>query len=142
MAAAVDIGYVAGHLGLDQPVLTTLTTEPTADLVATLLQAVAAKAHEFDTLYAEKLQTDIELENAVRSSESRSQTFKATADKALKDVEEARQHLKEEGKRAPNCVTDSVCRVLTMTSPQRPNASLSRTNCRFSRARTPITMRT
>ncbi|KAF4460417.1 hypothetical protein FALBO_12811 [Fusarium albosuccineum] len=98
MAAAVDTGYIAGHLGLDQPVIATLTTEPTADLVATLLQAVAAKAHEFDTLYADKLQTDIELENAVRSSETRSQTFKATADKALKDVEEARQQLKDEGK--------------------------------------------
>ncbi|KAK7397742.1 Protein mlp1, partial [Neonectria punicea] len=95
-AADVDIGYIAGHLGLDQPVLGTLTTEPTVDLVTTLLQAVAAKAHEFDTLYAEKLQTDIELENAVRSSETRSQTFKATADKALKDVEEARQQLKDE----------------------------------------------
>ena len=67
----------------------------------TLLQAVAAKAHEFDTLYAEKLQTDIELENAVRSSESRSQTSKATAEKALKDVEEARRKLKEEGTTAP-----------------------------------------
>ncbi|KAM5341605.1 hypothetical protein ACJ41O_014636 [Fusarium nematophilum] len=95
-AAAVDVAYIAGHLGLDQPVLTALTTEPTVDLVATLLQAVATKAHEFDALYAEKLQTDIELENAVRSSETRSQTFKATADKALKGVEEARQQLKDE----------------------------------------------
>lgn len=97
-AAGVDVGYVAGHLGLDQPVLTTLTTEPTAELVATLLQAVAAKAHEFDTLYADKLQTDIELENVVRSSENRSQASKSTTEKALKDVEEARQKFKEEGK--------------------------------------------
>lgn len=97
-AAGVDIGYIAGHLGLDQPVVTTLITEPTAELVATLLKAVAGKAHEYDTLYADKLQTDIELENAVRSSETRSQASKSTADKALKDVEEARQKLKEEGK--------------------------------------------
>ncbi|OAA51540.1 filament-forming protein [Metarhizium rileyi] len=95
-AAGVDVGYVAGYLDLDQPVIATLTTEPTAELVATLLQAVAAKAHEFDTLYADKLQTDIELENAVRSSESRSQASKSTTEKALKDVEEARQRLKEE----------------------------------------------
>ncbi|RFU81256.1 tetratricopeptide, mlp1 mlp2 [Trichoderma arundinaceum] len=95
-AVDVDVGYIAGHLGLDQPVVATLTTQPTVDLVATLLQAVAAKAHEFETLYAEKLQTDIELENAVRSSETKSQTFKGTAEKALKDVEEARQRLKEE----------------------------------------------
>ncbi|KAL6854781.1 Protein mlp1 [Amphichorda felina] len=95
-AADVDAGYIAGHLGLDEPVITSLTTDPTAELVATLLQAVAAKAHEFDTLYADKLQTDIELENAVRSSESRSQASKATAEKALKELEEARQKLREE----------------------------------------------
>ncbi|PHH89528.1 hypothetical protein CDD83_5835 [Cordyceps sp. RAO-2017] len=95
-AADVDVGYLAGHLGLDQPVVAALTTEPTVDLVSTLLRAVAVKAHEFDTLYAEKLQTDIELENAVRSAESRSQTSKATAEKALHDVQEARQTLKEE----------------------------------------------
>lgn len=97
-AADLDAGYVAGYLGLDQPVLASLTTEPTVDLVAILLQAVTAKAHEFDTLYTDKLQTDIELENAVRISESRSQASKSTADKALKDVEEARQKLKEEGR--------------------------------------------
>ena len=97
-AAGVDAGYIAGHLGLDEPVITSLMTDPTAELVATLLQAVAAKAHEFDTLYADKLQTDIELENAVRSSESRSQASKATAEKALKELEEARQKLREEGK--------------------------------------------
>lgn len=96
-AAQVDVAYIAGHLGLDQPVVASLTTQPTVELVTTLLQAVAAKAHEFETLYAEKLQTDIELENAVRSSETKSQTFKGTAEKALKDVEEARQRLKEEG---------------------------------------------
>ncbi|KJZ74572.1 hypothetical protein HIM_05922 [Hirsutella minnesotensis 3608] len=95
-AADVDVGYVAGHLGLDQPVLAALVTEPTVGLVTTLLQAVAAKAHEFDTLYAEKLQTDIELESAVRSAETRSQTFKSTADNALKEVQEAREKLKEE----------------------------------------------
>lgn len=96
-AADVDAGYIAGHLGLDEPVVTSLATEPTKELVATLLKAVAAKAEEFNTLYADKLQTDIELENAVRSSESRSQAAKATSEKALKDVEEARQTAKDEG---------------------------------------------
>ena len=115
-AADVDIGYIAGHLGLDQPVLGTLTTEPTVDLVTILLQAVAAKAHEFDTLYAEKLQTDIELENAVRSSETRSQTFKATADKALKDVEEARQQLKDEGRCLRGVPDAKMFRLLTLSS--------------------------
>ncbi|KAJ2980856.1 hypothetical protein NQ176_g2381 [Zarea fungicola] len=95
-AAAVDVGYLAGHLGIDEPVLTTLTTEPTVDLIAILLQAVANKAHEFETLYADKLQVDIELENAVRSAESRSQASRSTADQALKEVEEARQKVQQE----------------------------------------------
>ncbi|PHH60967.1 hypothetical protein CDD81_982 [Ophiocordyceps australis] len=95
-SADVDVGYVAGHLGLDQLAITTLTTEPTVDLVSSLLRAVAAKAHEYDELYAAKLQADIELEAAVRSSESRLQTYKATADNALKELQEMRQKLKEQ----------------------------------------------
>ncbi|KAF9870905.1 filament-forming protein [Colletotrichum karsti] len=93
---AVDIGYVAGHLGLSESTVSTVTTEPTPDLVASLLGAVIAKAREYDELYAQKLQVDIELESAHHSAESRCQSFKATADKALKDVEEVRQKLKEE----------------------------------------------
>ncbi|CAI6099815.1 unnamed protein product [Clonostachys chloroleuca] len=95
-AADVDVGYIAGHLGLDEPVVQSLATEPTLDLVTALLQAVATKAHEFDELYATKLQIDIELENAVRSAESRYQASRESTEKALKDLEEARQKLKEE----------------------------------------------
>lgn len=135
-AADVDTGYIAGHLGLDEPVIASLTTDPTVELVSTLLQAVAAKAHEFDTLYAEKLQTDIELENAVRSSESRSQASKATAEKALKEVEEARQKLKEEGKSGSVCFCavgfeGRICANLTCLTSQRTSAKLSRMSCRL-----------
>src|SRR5688572_12550704 len=97
-AAEVDVGFVAGNLGLDLPALQAVTTNPTAELVATLLQAVQKKLHEYDELYSSKLQVDIEYEAAVRSAESRSQTSKSTVDKALKDTEEARQKLKEEGR--------------------------------------------
>jgi len=139
-AADVDAGYIAGHLGLDQPVVTALTTEPTVDLVSTLLRAVAAKAHEFDTLYADKLQTDIELENAVRSAETRSQTSKATAEKALKDVEEARKSLKEEGMRQsfPPCVpVDTILTVRCCA--QRQSGKLWRMSFSRSRPRTRTT---
>ncbi|OAA78499.1 Tetratricopeptide, MLP1/MLP2-like protein [Akanthomyces lecanii RCEF 1005] len=121
-AAAVDVGYLAGHLGIDQPVLTTLTTEPTVDLVAILLQAVTNKAHEFDALYADKLQTDIELENAVRSSESRSQASKSTAEQALKDVEQARQKVQEEDVKALND------KIETLQSSNRANLAIIEAN--------------
>lgn len=94
---AVDFAYLSTHLGVPEETLTTVASQPTPDLVKAVLQAVIAKAHEFDALYTEKLQVDIELENAVRSSEARCQTFKATADKALKDVEEVRKKLQNEG---------------------------------------------
>ncbi|PSR79954.1 hypothetical protein BD289DRAFT_374836 [Coniella lustricola] len=94
---AVDCAYLSTHLGVPETTLTTVASQPTADLVTAVLQAVLAKAHEFDALYADKLQVDIELENAVRSSEARCQSFKATADKALKDVEEVRKKLQAEG---------------------------------------------
>lgn len=94
---AVDFAYLSTHLGVPETTLTTVASQPTPDLVTAVLQAVVAKAHEFDALYTEKLQIDIELENAVRSSEARCQTFKATADKALKDVEEVRKKLQSEG---------------------------------------------
>lgn len=96
-AVAVDYGYLSTHLGVPEDTLSTVATQPTVDLVAAVLQAVATKAHDYDALYAEKLQVDIELENAVRSAEARCQTFKATADKALKDVEELRKKVQIEG---------------------------------------------
>lgn len=99
-AADVDVGYLSTHLGVPEDTLTTVTTDPTADLVKAVLQAVAAKAQEFEQLYAEKINVDIELEAAVHSNEARTQQFKATADKALKDVEELRQKLSEQGKRS------------------------------------------
>ncbi|KAI6778668.1 Nucleoporin-like protein [Emericellopsis cladophorae] len=95
-ATDVDLGYVAGHLGLDQPFLKNFGTQPTVELANAILQAIAAKAHEFDELYAAKLQTDIELESAVRSAESRTEVSQSTVEKALKDVQEAREKLREE----------------------------------------------
>jgi nucleoprotein TPR len=96
-AADLDVGYVSAHLGLPEQTISTVVSEPTAELVRTLLDAVIAKAREFDTLEAEKLQLGIELEGAVRSSEARCEQFKETADKALKEVEDIRQKLRDEG---------------------------------------------
>jgi nucleoprotein TPR len=93
----MDVPYLSGHLGLPETTLSSLILQPTADLIAVLLEAVTAKAHELETVYAEKLNVDIELEAAVHNSETRCQTFKATAEKALKEVEELRQKLREEG---------------------------------------------
>lgn len=96
-AADVDVGYLSTHLGVPEDTLATVAVDPTAELVKAVLQAVAKKAQEFEQLYADKINVDIELEAAVHSTEARTQQLKATADKSLKEVEEVRQKLKDEG---------------------------------------------
>ncbi|KAI9806077.1 MAG: hypothetical protein M1833_004484 [Piccolia ochrophora] len=96
MAAAVDLPYLSSYLNLTQPTLSSLTDAPTTDLVNSVLQAVAAKAREHDEVKAEKLRSDVALENAVRSGESRARGLKANVDKALKEAAELREKLNEE----------------------------------------------
>ncbi|KAF2203357.1 hypothetical protein GQ43DRAFT_390192 [Delitschia confertaspora ATCC 74209] len=95
-AATVDVGYLVASYSLPESTLNTLLDAPTVDLVHSLLQQVEAKAREHDEVKAEKLRADVELENAVRSGETRARALKATVDKGLKDVEELRRQLNEE----------------------------------------------
>ncbi|KAK8085096.1 Protein MLP1-like protein [Apiospora hydei] len=95
-AADVDIGYLAAHLGTPEDTLISVTTNPTADLVNAVLAAVMTKAHEYDGLYSQKLQLEVELETNVRGAEAQRDRSNETAKKALKDVEEMREKLKQE----------------------------------------------
>ena len=97
-AALVDIDYLSAYLRVPQQTLSSVIDTPTAELVRAVLEAVTAKAHEHDELAADKLRADIELENAVRSSETRIEGLRSTIEKSQKTVEEVRTKLKEEGK--------------------------------------------
>lgn len=92
-AVEVDLSYLSAHVGVPQLSLDNVVTAPTAELVRSVLEAVVSKLRELEQ---DKFQLEIELEGAVRSSESRCEQFKATADKALKDVDEIRQKLQTE----------------------------------------------
>jgi len=96
-AAEVDVTYVSTHLGLSESTISSALEGPTVDLVKSILQAIAAKAYEYNELYSEKLQLDIELETTARGAEAQCAAFKASADKALKDLEEVRRKLQDEG---------------------------------------------
>jgi nucleoprotein TPR len=96
-AATLDIDYLSGYLSLPQQTVGSALDAPTAELVRSVLDAVTAKAREHDELAADKLRVDIELENAVRSSETRIEGLKASVEKAQKTVEEVRTKLTEEG---------------------------------------------
>ncbi len=98
MATATwDIGYLSAYLAVPQTTLITLLDAPTVELVRAVLEAVAVKARENEELQADKLRLEIELENAVRNAETRSQGLKATVDKALNEVNELREKLNSEG---------------------------------------------
>lgn len=95
--AVVDVEYLSAYLDVPQQSLTTVVDEPTAELVRSVLAAVATRAREHDELAAEKLRVDIELENAVRSAETRIDGLRLSVDKAQKNVEELRKEVNEEG---------------------------------------------
>jgi nucleoprotein TPR len=95
--ATYDSGYLSAYLDIPRATLDTLIDAPTAELVRGLIEAVALKARQNEELQAEKLRLEVELENAVRSSESRSQALKATVDKALQEVNVLREKLSSEG---------------------------------------------
>ncbi|KAF2110576.1 hypothetical protein BDV96DRAFT_623904 [Lophiotrema nucula] len=95
-AAAVDVGYLAASYAVPEPTLHSLLDAPTVELVQALLAHIQAKAHEFDEVKAEKLRSDVELENALHGGETRARALKASADKALKDVDDLRQKLVQE----------------------------------------------
>ncbi len=94
---AVDVEYLSAYLSVPQQTVSTVIDTPTAELVQAVLTAVITKAREHEELAADKLRVDIELENAVRSSEARIESLRANVEKAQKTVEEVRTKLKEEG---------------------------------------------
>ena len=97
--ATVDLPYLSHYLSVPESTLTTLTTSPTTELVNSVLEAVAVKAREHDQVKSEKLRVEVELENAVRSGESRTRGLKATVEKSLKETAELRTKVQELGMR-------------------------------------------
>lgn len=129
-AAAVDVGYLSASYAVPESTLQSLLSEPTVELVQSLLVQIEARAREYDELQSEKLRSDVELENAVRSGDTRAKALKASADKALKEVEELRQKLSQEGKYSLRKGNSAYC--INIYLPQKMRATRSRRSCRTS----------
>lgn len=96
-AAAIDIDYLAASYSVPETDIQSALAEPSVELVRSILAHVEAKAREFDDIRSEKLRSDVELEAAVHSADTRARTLKATADKAVKEADELREKLAHEG---------------------------------------------
>ena len=106
--AGVDVDYLSAYLGVPQPTINTILDTPTADLVRSVLDAISEKAREHDELIADKLRLDIELENAVRGSETRIEGLRSGLEKAQKTVEEYRTKVNEAGQQHLPLITICV----------------------------------
>ncbi|KAJ5505412.1 hypothetical protein N7453_004369 [Penicillium expansum] len=71
------------------------TTAPTVELVNQLLESINKKAHESDELKSDKLRLEVELENSVRSNESKVKVLKASVEKGHAEVADLRKKLHE-----------------------------------------------
>lgn len=96
-AATVDTAYLAASYSISETTIASLLDSPTRELVQSLLQQLEIKAKEFEQVQAEKLRSDVELENAVRGTESRTRSLKASVDKGLKENAELRTKLNDAG---------------------------------------------
>lgn len=102
MAAAVaDVAYLAASYSVPDTTFHSLLTEPTAELVQSLLLQIEAKARQYDDLQSEKVKTDVQLEDEVQSGAQRARTLKAAAEQAQKEADALRQKLEREGTCCP-----------------------------------------
>ncbi|KUL92200.1 hypothetical protein ZTR_02703 [Talaromyces verruculosus] len=94
-SATVEIPFLASHYGIAEDILTTLSQAPTVDLVNQLLESITVKARESDELKSDKLRLEVELENAVRASESKIKVLKGSVEKGLNETATLRTRLQE-----------------------------------------------
>ena len=98
MAAEIlDLQHLSSYCSLPQDTFTVLLSTPTVDLVRALLHAVTQKAREHEGARSESLRLSVELENAVRTGETKARILKSSNEKHLKEKEEVRQKLQAAG---------------------------------------------
>ena len=96
-AVELDIPRLSAFCAVPRASLDSLLDSPTTDLVRTFLASLSPRIHEYDTIKAEKIKLNVELENAVRGGESKSRVLKNSIDKGVKEAVELRRKLHEEG---------------------------------------------
>jgi nucleoprotein TPR len=93
--------------GVDPYRLSTFLSVPESDIlslasisqpfVSSVLEAIARKANEFDELRADKLRLEVELEQAVRTADSRVRSMKGQLDEALQETQGLRAKVEQTG---------------------------------------------
>ncbi|OJD15924.1 hypothetical protein AJ78_03867 [Emergomyces pasteurianus Ep9510] len=125
--AAVDIPFLSSHYSIPETTLTSLSQNPTVELVNQLLENISTKARESEELKSDKLRLDVELENAVRSGESKVKVLKNSVDKGLVEITSLRGKLQESENTRSNLESElATLRSSTSSSESELNGLKSR----------------
>lgn len=97
MAAAVDFRALSAFSSLPETTISALVSDPTTELVKSFLQTITDKAKECDQNKSQKLRLEVELEQSVRTRESKIKVFRNSAEKALAEASKLRVDLQQSG---------------------------------------------
>ncbi|PGH12841.1 hypothetical protein AJ80_06550 [Polytolypa hystricis UAMH7299] len=122
--AAVDIPFLASHYSVPQATLQTLSQSPTVELVNQLLQSITTKARETEELKSDKLRLEVQLENAVRGSESKVKVLKINVEKGLGEISSLRTKLHESENTRSNLESEIATLKTSTTSSESEFSSL------------------
>ena len=101
MAAEVDVRAVSAFSSIPESSVTSLLSNPTTDLVTSLLKGITSKIKEYEQNKSQKVKLEVELETVVRTSESRAKVLQNSRDKALAESSKLRVDLQTSG--TPSC---------------------------------------
>ena len=91
----LDLPYLSTTYHVPEADLQTLLDSPTVELVKDFLASLATQGQEYDTLKADKLKVDVQLEDTVRTSETKARAQKAAVTKGAKEIEHLTTKLSE-----------------------------------------------
>jgi nucleoprotein TPR len=132
MAAEVDVRAVATFASLPETTISTILEKPTAELVRSLLHNISIKAQEYDQLKSQKFRLEVELETAVRTSESKVKALKGSVERGLAEVTRIRTELQHSGKSLQSSVVNSA-KMFRKCSIKGRTRGFTNTLCQFSR---------
>lgn len=96
-AGGIDHHRIATFLSIPDSDIASLVSTITEEYVVSILRSIAAKANDFDELRADKLRIEVELEQSVRTADSRVKSMKGQLDEALKETQELRKRAGDSG---------------------------------------------
>lgn len=102
MAAEVDVRAVAAFSSTPETTISAILEKPTVELVRSLLHNISVKAQEYGQLKSQKIRLEVELETAVRSSESKVKALKGSVERGLTEITRLRTELQNSGNTAMN----------------------------------------